>query len=122
MHSLSHPCGSLLDTHHGLTNGVVMPYVLAFNAPVIEEKMTALARYLDLPNPSGKSVQNWVLALREQIGIHHDLAKLGVTQDLIPRLARMAVDDPTAPTNPVKLTVANLESLYANAISGELAS
>lgn len=120
MHSLSHPCGSLLDTHHGLTNGVVMPYVLAFNADAIAEKMTALARYLDLENPSLKSVQRWVLGLREQIGIHHTLAKLGVTEDLIPQLAKMAVDDPTAPTNPVKLTVANLEGLYARAISGEL--
>ncbi len=122
MHSLSHPCGSLLDTHHGLTNGVVMPYVLAFNAHAIEEKMTALARYLDLPNPSGKSVQSWVLALRHQIGIPHTLAELGVTEDLIPQIARMAVDDPTAPTNPVKLTVANLEGLYATAINGEPAA
>ena len=120
MHSLSHPCGSLLDTHHGLTNGVVMPYVLAFNAEAIEEKMTALARYLDLANPSGRSVQNWVLALREQIGIQHTLAELGVGEELIPRLARMAVDDPTAPTNPVKLTVRNLETLYARAVNGDL--
>jgi alcohol dehydrogenase class IV len=122
MHSLSHPCGSLLDTHHGLTNGVVMPYVLAFNGEVIEEKMTALARYLDLPNPSGKSVRDWVLHLREEIGIAHTLAGIGVSEELIPRLAKMAVDDPTAPTNPVKLTVANLETLYANAINGALAS
>ncbi len=122
MHSLSHPCGSLLDTHHGLTNGVVMPYVLAFNADVIEEKMTALARYLDLPDPSGTSVQNWVLALRGEIGIPHTLAELGVTEELIPRIAKMAVNDPTAPTNPVKLTVANLETLYARAINGELAA
>jgi alcohol dehydrogenase class IV len=120
MHSLSHPCGSLLDTHHGLTNGVVMPYVLAFNADAIEAKMTALARYLNLPNPSGKSVLDWVLRLREQIGIQPTLAELGVSEDLIPRLAAMAVDDPTAPTNPVKLTVENLEGLYATAIRGEL--
>jgi alcohol dehydrogenase len=122
MHSLSHPCGSLLDTHHGLTNGIVMPYVLAFNADVIEEKMTALARYLDLPDASGKSVRDWVIRLREQIGIAHTLADIGVSEDLIPRLARMAVDDPTAPTNPVKLTVANLEALYGDAINGELAA
>jgi alcohol dehydrogenase class IV len=122
MHSLSHPCGSLLDTHHGLTNGVVMPYVLAFNAQAIEEKLTALARYLDLPNPSGASVRTWVLELRETIGIQHTLADLGVTDDLIPRLAKMAVVDPTAPTNPVELTVANLEGLYARAINGELAA
>ena len=58
--------------------------------------------------------------LREEIGIQSTLAELGVTEDLIPKLARMAVDDPTAPTNPVKLTVANLETLYARAINGEL--
>ena len=31
IHSLSHPVGSLYHTHHGLTNGTFMPYVLAFN-------------------------------------------------------------------------------------------
>ena len=46
----------------------------------------------------------------------------GVTDDLIPQLAKMAVVDPTAPTNPVALTVANLEGLYARAINGELAA
>ena len=28
VHSISHPVGAIYDTHHGLTNGVVMPYVL----------------------------------------------------------------------------------------------
>ena len=45
MHSLSHPCGAVYDTHHGLTNAVVMPYVLEFNRPSIEEKVAALARW-----------------------------------------------------------------------------
>ena len=31
IHSLSHPVGAVLDTHHGLTNAVAMPYVLKFN-------------------------------------------------------------------------------------------
>ncbi|NCF80764.1 MAG: iron-containing alcohol dehydrogenase, partial [Proteobacteria bacterium] len=70
----------------------------------------------------GKSVRDWVLHLREEIGIAHTLAGIGVSEDLIPRLAKVTVDDPTAPTNPVKLTVANLETLYANAINGALAS
>ena len=46
MHSLSHPCSANLNTHHGLTNAVVMPYVLAWNRSAIEEKMTRLAAYL----------------------------------------------------------------------------
>ncbi len=73
MHALSHPCSALFDTHHGLTNAVVMPYVLVFNRPAIETKMTALARYLDLPDPSFLGVLDWILSLREEIGIPHTL-------------------------------------------------
>jgi alcohol dehydrogenase class IV len=35
IHSLSHPVGALYDTHHGMTNAVFMPYVLAFNREAI---------------------------------------------------------------------------------------
>ena len=41
IHSLSHPVGATLDTHHGLTNAVAMPYVLKFNRPAIDEKIAA---------------------------------------------------------------------------------
>ena len=69
MHSLSHPCSANLNTHHGLTNAVVMPYVLAWNRTALEDKMTRLAAYLGLPEPSFDGVQGWILELRTQIGI-----------------------------------------------------
>lgn len=46
MHALSHPVGALYDTHHGMTNAVFMPYVLAFNRSAIEERIARLAAYL----------------------------------------------------------------------------
>ncbi|MDJ0885570.1 MAG: iron-containing alcohol dehydrogenase [Desulfobacterales bacterium] len=120
MHALSHPCGAVLDTHHGLTNAVVMPYVLVFNRPAIEEKMTALARYLDLPAPSFKAVLEWVLDLRKEIGIPQDLAALGVTEAHIAQLASMAVVDPSVGGNPVRLTKANLTTLFRDAVRGHI--
>ena len=120
MHSLSHPCGAVLDTHHGLTNAVVMPYVLDFNRPAIEEKMAALARYLGLPNPSFAGVLDWVLDLRERIGIPHTLKDIGVDEPHARRLAPMAAADPSSPTNPVPLDAANLEALYLRAINAVL--
>ena len=48
MHAISHPLGALYNTHHGLTNAVVMPYVLDFNREAIDERMTRLARFLGL--------------------------------------------------------------------------
>jgi alcohol dehydrogenase class IV len=56
IHALSHPVGAVYDTHHGLTNAVVMPYVLLFNRQAIEPKLIRLAAWLGLPNPSFTSV------------------------------------------------------------------
>ena len=120
MHSLSHPCGAVLNTHHGLTNAVVMPYVLMFNRPAIETQLTELARYLDLPNPSFQAVLDWVLHLREELNIPHTLKEIGVTEEYAAQLAPMAENDPSSGTNPIQLTANNLEKLYRQAIIGDL--
>ena len=120
MHAMSHPCGAVLNTHHGLTNAVVMPFVLVFNRPAIADKMTALARYLGLPDPSFQAVLDWILALRKDLGIPADLAALGVKQDQIGQLARMAAVDPSAGSNPIALTVDILTALFQNAVHGRI--
>ena len=120
IHALSHPVGALHDTHHGLTNAVVMPYVLAFNRPAVEDRLAALARYLDLPDPSFDAVQDWVLGLRKEIGIVHTLAELGVGEEHIDRLAPMAARDPCCGGNPVPIGEPELRRLFAMAINGDL--
>jgi len=120
MHALSHPCGAVLDTHHGLTNAVVMPYVLAFNRPAIEASMTRLAAYLDLPRPSFSAVLEWVLALRQTLGIPETLAGLKVADEHIDELTAKAVVDPAGATNPVPLNADNLSRLYHDAVHGAL--
>jgi len=120
MHSLSHPCSANLDTHHGLTNGVVMPYVLAFNRRAIKDKMKRLASYLGLKRPSFGAVLDWVIELRATIGIPNTLADLGVREEHVPVFAKMAMADPSTPSNPVKLSVRQFEKLYHNAIAGRV--
>src|SRR4029453_17143039 len=63
IHALSHPVGALYDTHHGLTNAVFMPYVLAFNRPAIDTRVARLAAYLGLV-PTFEAFLAWVLELR----------------------------------------------------------
>ena len=120
MHSMSHPCGAVYDTHHGLTNAVVMPYVLEFNRSAINEKMTGLARYLGLDEAGFEGVMRWILELRERIGIPRTLAELGVPTDAASRLAPMALVDPSSATNPIELTTPALESLFEDALEGRL--
>ena len=120
IHALSHPIGALYDTHHGLTNAVVMPYVLDFNRPALEDKMTRLAAWLELPDPSFDAVQNWVLALRKELAIPHTLAEIGVGDERIEELAQMAEVDPAGGGNPVPLDAANLKTMCVAAREGTL--
>ena len=120
MHSMSHPCGAVYDTHHGLTNAVVMPYVLEFNRSAIDEKAADLARYLGLGQAGFQGVVRWILDLRERIGIPRTLADIGVPSDAASRLAPMALVDPSSATNPIELTTPALESLFENALEGRL--
>jgi len=120
IHALSHPVGALYDSHHGLTNAVFMPYVMMFNRRAITEKATRLSRYLGLPRPSFKSLLDWILELRESFAIPHSAADLGVLSQDLDQLARMAAEDPTAATNPIKAGVPEMRSLYEQAISGKL--
>ncbi|MBM66205.1 MAG: alcohol dehydrogenase [Myxococcales bacterium] len=121
MHSMSHPIGAHLKAHHGLTNAIVMPYVLEFNADVIGPRMDLLARALDLPGEGLSAVMAWVLELRQRLQIPHTLEALGFEPHHASLLAGPAAQDPTAPTNPRPLTPENMEPLFLRALSGELA-
>ena len=120
IHSLAHPVGAVYDAHHGLANAVFAPYVMVYNRPAIEEKMTRLAAYIGLANPSFKAVLDWILALREELGIPHTAKDLGVEASRIGELAEMAAADPTAGCNPVKAGPAEMKTLYEAAMEGRV--
>ncbi len=118
MHAMSHPTSSLRGTHHGLTNAVVMPYVLSHNLPMIEGRLAGLARYLDLPGPSAESVIHWIVELRKEIGIPHTLKEIGVDEDMVEQAAPMAEHDPSTGGNPVPVVASDYAKLYRKAIGG----
>jgi alcohol dehydrogenase class IV len=120
MHSLSHPCGANLNTHHGLTNAVVMPYVLVWNRAAIEEKMARLAAYLGLAKKSFEGVLEWVLELRKTIGIPNTLSDIGVKPEHAAAFAPQAFADLCTGGNPVKIDTPQFEKLYMNCIRGTL--
>jgi alcohol dehydrogenase class IV len=118
VHSLSHPVGALYDTHHGLTNAVFLPYVLRFNREAIEERIVRLAAYIGLANPTFDGFVDWILELRAEVGIPHTLGEMGIGDDRFEEMAEMAAVDPTAGSNPVTVTSAELFALYRLAHNG----
>jgi alcohol dehydrogenase class IV len=120
MHSLSHPCSANLGTHHGLTNAVVMPYVLVWNRSALEDKMVRLAAWLGLADRSFAGVLQWVLDLRREIGIPHTLAGIGVRAEHARPFAPQALNDPSTGGNPLPMTEQDFAQLYLNCITGNL--
>lgn len=119
IHAISHPVGALYDTHHGLTNAVVMPYVLAFNRPAVEGKIGRLAAFLDIAG-GFDGFMDWILAFRRDLGIPHTLAEIGVDAARSGEIGQYAADDPSAGGNPVPLTPSILQKLFEDAVAGKL--
>lgn len=126
IHAMSHPIGALYDTHHGLTNAVVMPYVLKRNRAVIETRLARVSGYLGLARHGDDAAAgfdaflDWTLALRTQFDMPHTLAGLGVEPERFDDLAEMAAKDPTALANPVTLDAAGFRDLFEAAHAGDL--
>jgi alcohol dehydrogenase class IV len=121
IHALSHPVGALYNTHHGMTNGVFMPYVLVFNRPAIEAKIVRLAGFLGLAGGFDGFLKA-VLDLRKRTGVPHDLGGLGVDACRANLIVEMSLVDPTAGGNPVPLTAEASRKLFAAALSGDVAA
>ncbi|WP_197566310.1 iron-containing alcohol dehydrogenase [Billgrantia diversa] len=120
MHALAHPLGALYDAHHGTLNAVLMPYVLRANERAIGEPMVRLGRYLNLEQPGTAAVIDWVLGLRERLGIPHTLAELGIDTRQAEKVGRMAVADPSSGTNPVAFDADEYRGIFVAAVEGRL--
>jgi alcohol dehydrogenase class IV len=115
MHALAHPIGGLLDSHHGLTIAIVMPYVLARNRTAIEERLALLERTLGLA-PGGFVA--WVTTMRQELEVPATLAAVGVKAEHDALLAPRAAADPSAAGNPIALGASDYAELYRQALAG----
>ena len=121
IHSLSHPVNSVYNIHHGLSNAIFMPYVLTFNRKEIEEKIIKLSEYLELKEKSFDCFLEWILDLRKKLEIPHKLSDVAnINSDEIDKLSLMALEDPSTPGNPKKLTLKDMKLLYQYSIEGKL--
>ncbi len=120
VHAIAHPVGSFFDTHHGLANAVILPYVMVHNREAIAERMQVVSRLLDLPKPGFEGVLDWVLKFRERLGIPHTLAEVGVTLANPEVIGREAAIDPSAGGNPIPVDAPTLERIFRSAVRGDL--
>jgi len=120
VHAIAHPVGSWFNTHHGLTNAVILPYIMKHNRGAIAEKSDVVARVLGLPTRGFDGLLDWVLEFRRLLGIPHTLAQIGVDVRNADVIGREAALDPSAGGNPIPVDAATLERVFRSAVDGSL--
>jgi alcohol dehydrogenase class IV len=119
MHALAHPIGAHFDTHHGMTNAVVMPYVLIANRSAIESTIERLGAYTGLGH-TFDDVLAHIVQLRADLDVPNTLVELGVDPDAVDTIATAAVHDPSAGTNPITVDHDFAAAVFAAACEGRL--
>ena len=111
IHAMSHPVGAVFNTHHGTTNAVCMPAVLAFNADTIRGRFDQAAAYLGIDGGFDGFCE-FVQQFNDSFAIPRTLIEMGVSADRLDDLVAMALEDPSCGGNPVELTVDGLRGLF----------
>ena len=122
VHSLAHPLSSIANLHHGTANGILLPPVLEFNKLTSEERLRDLAIAMDL-DAAGKSASEAadaaierVRRLLKEVGIPDRLSAFGITREMIPALAKKAMEDGCRLLNPRPCSEADMVALYERSL------
>ncbi len=118
VHSMAHSLGAVYDTPHGVANAILLPTVMAYNAPATGEKYRDIAKAMGVEGTDQMSQEEYrkaaVDAVRQlaiDVGIPADLKEIVKAEDL-DFLAESAYADACRPGNPRDTSVAEIKALY----------
>ncbi|MDH7578130.1 MAG: iron-containing alcohol dehydrogenase [Bacillota bacterium] len=122
VHAMAHPLGGLLNLPHGEANAILLPHVMRFNLIACTE------RYAEIAQAMGEKVEG--LSTREaaekaieaverlcsDIGAKRHLSEIGLQEEHIWELSRVAAEDVSLITNPRDATVEQIAEIYRAAL------
>ena len=121
VHALAYPIGGIFHVPHGLSNALVLPHVLRFNAPAALRSYAELAEIV-VPGIAGSNearAEALVAAMERfahQTGIERTLREVGIKEADLDRLAEDAMlQTRLLGNNPRDVTLADARALYTAA-------
>ena len=121
-HAMAHQIDGLIDAHHGETNGILLPHVMEFNLIACSERYARIAEALGVATeglPKWKAAEksiSWVKNLCKDVGVPKRLSEIGLSEDVIPRLAKSALKDACLVTNPRDADEEDLITIFKKAL------
>jgi len=122
VHALAHSAGGFLDLPHGECNALLLEHVVRFNLPAAPERYRQIAEAMgvDTRGMEAKTVAERITQsitdLRQRIGIHDGLGARGVRSADLSELAQHAIRDACVVTNPRRVSRADVEVIYGDAL------
>jgi alcohol dehydrogenase class IV len=123
VHALAYPLGGQFNVPHGIANGLLLPYVMEFNALGNIPKFAQVARFL------GERVESLTLleqayqasravkAIYRDLKIPQSLTELKVPREAIPGMAKAAIQSTRLMVNnPRSMAIQDIERIYENAL------
>ena len=108
VHAISHMVGAEFDTHHGLTNAIVLPVVTRYNFPELEGKVQRMSSAMHYEDTTVEAFISNLDELLDRIEIPKSLDEIGVPIDCVERISEKAMKDSAYATNP---RIASLEDM-----------
>ena len=109
VHAISHMVGAEFDTHHGLTNAIVLPVVTRYNFPELEGKVQRMSSAMHYEDSSVEAFISNLGEILDRIEIPKSLDEIGVPIDCVERISEKAMKDSAYATNP---RIASLEDMH----------
>ena len=117
VHAISHMVGAEFNTHHGNTNAILLPVVLRFNLPGMDEKVRRMAEVMQISDHSVAGFISAIESILDEIHIPKSLGEIGVPMDCAERIAAKALKDSAAKTNPRSASIDEVRVLIETAIT-----
>lgn len=119
VHALAYPVGGHYHIPHGLSNSLMLPAVLAFNAEACPELYAELASVIPGADQSAEGLIDWFKALIDESGLPATLAQANIPESDLPMLAKDAMfQQRLLINNPREVDEATALRLYEEAWSG----
>jgi maleylacetate reductase len=99
-HGIGHVLGGTAGVPHGYTSCVMLPHVMRFNYPVNAERQKLVSEALGRP---GEPAAEVLAALIAELGLPRTLRDVGVSAELLDRIAEESMHDRWIQTNPRKI-------------------
>ncbi len=104
VHGMAHPLGAFYNVPHGVTDAILLPTIMAWNADYTGEKYRDIARAMGVKGVESMSLSqarhDAVKQLCRDVGIPASLRDVGLKAEYIPALAQAALDDVCTRGNP----------------------